>query len=89
MSDSSDMGHQPWMHETAVKYPECIEKQLDVEKQRDAWRAACRYLYEVIGEGGSKGRPLDLITKGDYGRIIAMIGKAEALEEDVTTDYSD
>ena len=50
-------------------------------KQRDAWRAACRYLYEVIGEGGAKGRPMDLISKGDYGRIIAMIGKAESLED--------
>ena len=56
--------------------------------QRDAWRAACRFLYEVIGEGGSRGRPLDLISKGDYGRIIALIGKAEMLEEppnDTTT----
>ena len=52
-----------------------------VAEQRNAWRAACRYLYEVIGEGGSKGRPLDLIAKGDYGRIIAMIGKAESMEE--------
>jgi len=52
-----------------------------VTEQRNAWRAACRYLYEVIGEGGSKGRPLDLIAKGDYGRIIAMIGKAESMEE--------
>lgn len=64
-----------------VECPECIEKQPDVEEQRDAWRAACRYLYEVIGEGGAKGRPLDLITKGDCGRIIAMIGKAESLED--------
>lgn len=63
-----------------VECPECIEKQPAVEKQRDAWRAACRYLYEVIGEWGSKGRPMDLISKGDYGRIIAMIGKAESLE---------
>lgn len=51
------------------------------ERQRDAWRAACRYLYEVIGEGGAKGRPMDLISKGDYGRIIAMIGKAESMED--------
>ena len=63
-----------------VECPECIEKQPDVEEQRDAWRAACRYLYEVIGEGGVKGRPMDLISRGDYGRIIAMIGKAESLE---------
>lgn len=65
-----------------LECPECVEKQPDIEKQRDAWRAACRYLYEVIGEGGPKGRPIDLISKGDYGRIIAMIGKAESLEED-------
>ena len=50
------------------------------EEQRDAWRAACRYLYEVIGEGGAKGLPMDLIATGDYGRIIAMIGKAESME---------
>lgn len=49
--------------------------------QRDAWRAACRYLYEVIGERTAKGRPLDLIASGDWGRIVAMIGKAESLEE--------
>ena len=56
-------------------------KLAETEKQRDAWRAACRYLYEAIGEGGSKGRPLDLITTGDYGRIIVLIGKAELLEK--------
>jgi len=51
-----------------------------MEKSRDSWRAACRYLYEVIGEGGKRGRPLDLIGSGDYGRIVAMIGKAESFE---------
>lgn len=54
---------------------------ISTEKQRDAWRAACRYLYEVIGKDDEKGRPLDLISKGDYGRIIAAIGKAEMLED--------
>lgn len=73
-------GLGPCIDGTGVECPECIEKQPDVEKQRDAWRAACRYLYEVIGEGGAKGRPMDLISKDDYGRIIAMIGKAESLE---------
>lgn len=61
-------------YEVAVGYIELV-------KQRDAWRAACRYLYEVIGEGDAKSRPMDLISSGDYGRIIAMIGKAEVLEE--------
>lgn len=55
------------------------EKDL-VVRQRDAWKAACRYLYEVIGKCDSNGKPSDLISKGDYGRIIAMIGKAEELE---------
>lgn len=60
-------------YDVAVGYIEAV-------KQRDAWRAACRYLYEAIGEGSSQGRPMDLISKGDYLRIIAMIGKAESLE---------
>lgn len=51
-----------------------------LEAQRDAWRAAGRYLYEVMGEGGKRGRPLDLLSKGDWGRILTMIGKAESLE---------
>jgi len=60
----------------------CVACQAEkIAEQRNAWRAACRYLYEVIAEGGSKGRPMDLIHKGDYGRIITMIGKAESLED--------
>ena len=53
------------------------------EKQRDAWRAACRYLYEVIGKRSDTGRPLDLISRGDYGCIITLIGKAQSLEEEL------
>ena len=51
-----------------------------MEASRDSWRAACRYLYTVIGEGGKRGRPMDLIGKADYRRIIEMIGAAETQE---------
>ena len=51
-----------------------------MEEQRDAWRAACRLLYELMGEGGKKGRPMDALGRGDWGRIVAVIGKAESLE---------
>ena len=52
-----------------------LEKQVwRLEKERDAWRAACRYLYEII--------PRENISQGDWGRVIALIGKAEMLGED-------
>lgn len=65
--------------ETGSNAPHCSGAKA-LEQQRDAWRAACRYLYEIIGEGGRKGRPLDLISKGDWGRVISLIGKAECLD---------
>lgn len=51
-----------------------------MEASRDAWREACRYLYTVIGEGGKRGRPMDLVGKADYRRIIELIGKADSQE---------
>ena len=51
-----------------------------MESSRDAWRAACRYLYTVIGEGGKRGRPMDLVGKADYRRIVEMIAEAESQE---------
>lgn len=48
-----------------------------MEASRDAWRAACRYLYDVIGEGGSRGRPMDLIGKADYRRVVELIAEAD------------
>lgn len=54
-----------------------------MERQRDAWRAACRYLYEVIGKRSDTGRPLDIISRGDYGCIITLVGKAQSLEDEL------
>lgn len=51
-----------------------------MEASRDAWRTACRYLYTVIGEGGKRGRPMDLIDKLDYQLIVELIGTAETQE---------
>lgn len=50
-------------------------------RQRDAWRAACRLLYEILGTDSGHGLPRDCINSGDWGRVIAMIGRAEHLEE--------
>ena len=51
-----------------------------MEKSRDAWRKACRYIYTVIGEGNKRGRPMDLIGKVDYRRIVELIGEAQDSE---------
>lgn len=51
-----------------------------VKNQRDAWRAACRRLYDAVNEGGSKGRPMDLIGKLDWHQVVYLIGHAEELE---------
>lgn len=50
-------------------------------RERDAWRAACRYLYDVSGEGGSKGRPMDLISRGAWKQAVGLISAAEAIAE--------
>jgi hypothetical protein len=47
----------------------------------EAWRSACRYLYEVLCKDGLGGKPMDCVSVGDYGRIAALLGKAETLEE--------
>ena len=51
-----------------------------MEASRDAWRTACRYIYGVIAEGNKRGRPMDLIGKADYRRLVEMIAKAETQE---------
>ena len=56
-----------------------------MEASRDAWRLACRHLYAVIGEGGKRGRPMDLIGKADYRRIIELIADADCSEPERDT----
>jgi len=77
------------VREAGRPYPEGIafdeawrqRKRADaMEKSRDSWRVACRHLYAVIGECGKRGRPLDVIGRGDYRRIVAMIATAESCE---------
>lgn len=52
------------------------------ENRLNAWRAACRYLYELINKEGPNGlKPKDCMSRSDYLGIIAAIGKADALEE--------
>jgi hypothetical protein len=55
-----------------------------MESSRDAWRNACRYIYDVIGEGGNRGRPLDIIGKSDYHKIIELIAIADQQEPEST-----
>lgn len=50
------------------------------DEQRLAWRKACRFIYDVLGEGGKRGRPMDLIDKTAWHRIIQLIAEAEELE---------
>jgi hypothetical protein len=55
-------------------------KLIETTNQRDAWRAACRRLYDAVGEGGSLGRPMDMIPRDDWRQIDAMISNADAME---------
>ncbi len=50
------------------------------DEQRLAWRKACRFIYDVLQDGGSRGRPMDLIDKPTWHTIIKLIGEAEELE---------
>jgi len=60
----------------------CVACELErMAKRRDAWRAACRLLYELMGEGGRNGRPMDALSRGDWGRVIAVIGTAESMDD--------
>lgn len=66
-----------------IECPECCERTPPLLSQRDAWRAASRFLYETVIRFDQDGkRPLDLIQKGDWGQIIFLIGRATSLEED-------
>ena len=53
----------------------------DLKEQRDAWRAACRRLYDAVNEGGSQGRPIDIIPRDDWRQIAYLIGQADELEQ--------
>lgn len=55
-------------------------KLIETIKQRDAWRAACRFLYDAVNEGGSQGRPMDMIGKAEWHRVVYLIGHADELE---------
>lgn len=48
--------------------------------QRDAWRKACRFFYDTVGEGSRKGRPIDAFDKSTWHRIVELIGEADRLE---------
>jgi hypothetical protein len=56
-----------------------------MEASRDAWRVACRHLYAVISEGRKRGRPMDLIGKADYRRIVELIADADSREPERNT----
>lgn len=49
----------------------------DAERDRDAWRKAARLLYDAFREGGSKGRPMDMISKTEWRGIVEAIAAAE------------
>lgn len=57
-----------------------------VELDRDNWKAAFEYLMEVIGEGSSKGRPIDLIQKSSWRKLMKLWGVAQ---DSHYTDESD
>lgn len=61
-------------------YEDMLKLKLD-EARLNAWRAACRYIYELLDKDGPNGKPKDCISRADYHDIIAKIGHAECLEE--------
>ena len=46
------------------------------DKQTKLWRAACRMLYGSCQEGGKRGRPMDLIPRVEWQKIVAAIDRA-------------
>lgn len=54
----------------------------EMRKSRNKWRKACRFLYDVTGEGGSRGRPMDLIPKRSWQRLVRLIGDAESQDDE-------
>lgn len=57
---------------------------IDLRKQRDAWRDACRYMYSLMQKQYSDldgDNLLHFLHFGDLGRLMAMVGKAECLDE--------
>ena len=61
-------------------------KRLELEK--DAWRKACRYIYETAGEGGKNGRPIDCYDNRTWTKIVKLIGAAEAAGGDDENYYA-
>lgn len=56
---------------------EQAQKIEQLTRERDAWSKACRSLYDSCKEGGSKGRPMDLIHKREWADIVQLIAEAE------------
>lgn len=55
-----------------------------MERQRDAWRAACKFMYDTIRQPNSGGvRPVDMLDFGDWGCFITLVGKAQSLEDEL------
>jgi len=48
-----------------------------LKQSADAWRKACRFIYETAGEGGKRGRPIDCWDKRTWTRIVKLIAEAE------------
>jgi len=88
MSDSSDMGHQPWMHETVTEYKSSV---LTCNIAEDGC-AVCEFL-----NGSRTVEHLMVVIAILDGQLadtekrkkICMRELAKKLAEDATTDYSD
>ena len=48
-----------------------------LEMERDAWKDACEFIMETLGNGGQRGRPMDLIDRQSWREIKTRIGMAE------------
>lgn len=57
--------------------------------ERDAWRKACRFFYDTVGEGGPKGRPLDCFDRQTWRRIVELIARADELEAKTASHMGD
>jgi hypothetical protein len=52
-----------------------------LQRSRDAWKLAAKRLYAVMGEGGRRGRPMDLVAAREWKWIQAALDAAEAEDE--------
>ena len=65
---------------TSSQSGEALQSELEkVTRQRDAWMAACRYMHDCLFKKSAAGTPADNLSVGDFGRILAMVGRAEHL----------